>query len=368
MEKRLTASRILVHRLGSLGDTIVALPCFHFLRRNFPAAEIILLTNFPVSQKAAPAMTIMDGTGLVDGAIAYPMGARSVSQLIALRRTIRDRHFDLGVTLCTGHGPARTFRDATFLKLCGIRRVVGANALSSAATQCNPDGVVTLQECVRIAERLSELGDVDPSDRAHWDLMLSDEERASATSLLQSVGISGPFLAASLGTKVPANDWGNVNWVELLSALYSEYPGLSLVMVGSPDESERCDAMLKHWKGPFLNACGKTTPRGTAALFERCALFIGHDSGPAHLAAAVGARVIAIFSWYNPPGKWFPGHSSWDNVHVLYPPLPSGKWQKALRNRRGLNEGVLAILPSTVIQLARDLLAKTPHLQRVTVV
>ena len=328
----LTPSKILVHRLGSLGEHVVALPCFHFLRRIFPSAEIILDPIFPVSQKAAPAMTVLTACELVDGAVAHPMAARNVSQLIALRRTIRDRHFDLGVTLCSGHGLFRTLRDAAFLKLCGIHRVVGSHARSSGASHCNANGAVTPQECVRLAARLSEIGDVDPSERSHWDLMLSDEERSFAASLLQSGGVAGPFLAASLGTKVPANDWGDDNWVELLSGqLSSEFLRLGLVMVGSPDETERCNAILQHWKGPSPNACARSTQEGTAALLERCAVFIGHDFEGAHLAAATGAQVIAIFSWYNAPGKWFPGHYSWETVHVLYPPLPSGKWQESLR-------------------------------------
>ena len=156
---------------------------------------------------------------------------------------------------------------------------------------------------------------------------------------------------------------GTTIGLNCLAQLSSEYPRLGLVMVGSPDETERCNAILQHWKGPFANACARSTPRGTAALLERCALFIGHDSGPAHLAAATGAQVIAIFSWYNAPGKWFPGHYSWETVHVLYPPLPSGKWQESLRNKRGINEGVMAIMPSTVIQLVRELLDRTANLQ-----
>ena len=46
--------RILIYRLGSLGDTVVALPCFRLIRSHYPEAEITVLTNIPVSGKAAP--------------------------------------------------------------------------------------------------------------------------------------------------------------------------------------------------------------------------------------------------------------------------------------------------------------------------
>ena len=56
-EKRIVRN-ILVHRLGSMGDFIVAVPCFHLLRRSYPQAKIVLITNHPVSGKAAPAMEV----------------------------------------------------------------------------------------------------------------------------------------------------------------------------------------------------------------------------------------------------------------------------------------------------------------------
>ena len=54
---------IVIYRLGSLGDTIVALPCFHAITRAHPGAERIVLTNFPVSAKAAPLEGILGGSG-----------------------------------------------------------------------------------------------------------------------------------------------------------------------------------------------------------------------------------------------------------------------------------------------------------------
>jgi ADP-heptose:LPS heptosyltransferase len=52
-------------------------------------------------------------------------------------------------------------------------------------------------------------------------------------------------------------------------------------------------------------SCGQTTPRETAALIERAALFLGHDTGTLHLAAAVQTRIIGLFSARDVPGKWY---------------------------------------------------------------
>ena len=76
---------IVIYRLGSLGDTIVALPCFTAVTRLFPNARKVLLTNKPISTKAAPIESILGaGTGFFDTSIAYPVGTRSPGALFAL--------------------------------------------------------------------------------------------------------------------------------------------------------------------------------------------------------------------------------------------------------------------------------------------
>lgn len=59
-------SRVLIFRPGSVGDTMVCLPCFHLIARRFPNAERRVLTNSPVSKVSVSVKSILDGTGLVD--------------------------------------------------------------------------------------------------------------------------------------------------------------------------------------------------------------------------------------------------------------------------------------------------------------
>ncbi len=68
---------ILIYRLGSLGDTVVALPALKLVARAFPDAERWMLTNFSTSAKAAPMAAVLAGMGLVHGYIEYPIGMRS---------------------------------------------------------------------------------------------------------------------------------------------------------------------------------------------------------------------------------------------------------------------------------------------------
>src|SRR5690349_11795550 len=96
--------RIVIYRLGSLGDTVVALPCFHRISQSFPGAERILLTNVPVSTKAAPVEAVLKGTGLVHGVLAYPLSLRSPRALLRLRSQLRAVGADTLVYLAEKRG------------------------------------------------------------------------------------------------------------------------------------------------------------------------------------------------------------------------------------------------------------------------
>ncbi len=79
-----TTKRVLIYRLGSLGDTLIALPALHLVARAFPDAERRMLTNFPVNVKAPPAAAILENTNLVHGYCRYAAGTRSPRELISL--------------------------------------------------------------------------------------------------------------------------------------------------------------------------------------------------------------------------------------------------------------------------------------------
>jgi heptosyltransferase III len=118
--------RIVIYRLGSLGDTVVALPCFHKVAQVWPDAERIVLTNFPVSSKAAPLEVILREGGLIHSAIAYPVGTRSVGELWLLAKNLRSLHADVLVYLTPARGLLNAFRDWLFFKFCGFKNIVGA--------------------------------------------------------------------------------------------------------------------------------------------------------------------------------------------------------------------------------------------------
>jgi len=305
--------RLLLYRLGSLGDMVVALPALHLVASTFPNAERRLLTNLPVSAKAAPAEAVLGGSGLVDGFLRYPVGTRSVWQLARLWWTLWRWRPEVVVYLAAARGVEAARRDARFFRLCGVRRLVGVPL--TEAMQQNHYGSESADgdlepEAARLVRCLAECGDMDVEEPANWDLRLSDAEREAAAEAIGGAALLSRPIAVSVGTKVQAKDWGNSNWRALLGMVAKQSPGRALLLVGAADEAEASEFAAEAWReqggGPVVNLCGVLTPRESGAALATAELFLGHDSGPMHLAAAVGTRCVAVFAARNLPRQWFP--------------------------------------------------------------
>jgi ADP-heptose:LPS heptosyltransferase len=161
-------------------------------------------------------------------------------------------------------------------------------------------------EAARLLRCISSLGDGRLNDPQSWDLHLTTQERERAKQTLQSLEPDFRFIACSIGTKVDVKNWGSQNWRKFISQLYSNRKGYGLVLIGSKEEFEYSERVSRSWLGPKLNLCGMLTPRESAVVLKMAILFVGHDSGPMHLAASVGTPCAAIFSARNKPGVWFP--------------------------------------------------------------
>ncbi len=309
--------RVLVYRLGSLGDTLVALPGFHLIRESFPGAHITLLTNIPLNAKAAPVASILEGTGLVDDYFDYPVLLRDPRAIFRLRNRVASRKFDLLVYMTKPRGgPLFSVRDTLFFAACGILRQVGVPYRRSRLVSTPVRGTGLYRpESSRLVGNLERLGRPDLEEDRWWDLHLGVAERERASEILRAVGPSDPIIAVSMGTKADTKDWTEANWASLVRELSRRRPGYAMVGLGADDEADLTERVLAGWAGPKLNLCGRTGPRLSAAILERASLFIGHDSGPMHLAAAVGTPCVAIFSAQNRPGEWYPRGL---NHRVLY--------------------------------------------------
>lgn len=313
------SKRVMIYRLGSLGDTVVALPALRRVATVFPEAQRMMLTNFSVSEKAAQMSSVLEGTGLVDGYLEYPIRLRGPRAIWALWRRIRSYAPDVLVYLAEPRGRWKVLRDLAFFRLCGVRRIVGRpTAYREGRPPRVSEGWYEFKGAT-LLRRLEDLGTWGPDREGAYRLDLSDAELEAAGELMGARAASRPVLAVSIGAKVDVKDWGDENWACLLSRLNERLGHWTLIMFGSADEFARSEALSAGWSGGSVNLCGKTSVRMSAAVLKRASLYLGHDSGPMHLAAAVGTPCVAIFSARNWPGEWFPQGEAHE---VIYHSMP----------------------------------------------
>jgi heptosyltransferase III len=329
--------KILVHRLGSLGDTLITLPIFHLLERQWPNAEKRVLTNSPINAKAPPLWSVLGENNFIDGHFSYTVGTRNIASLWSLISDIRRWGPDIIVYANPIYSRSVLYRDRVFLGLCGADEILGLDA--SNVLERQPIGLErgrVPSMASRIFEGLSDLGDFEIDNPANWSLRLTAPEHETATQALASWDGRDEFVAFSIGTKWPENDWGDVNWHRVFEIVSDRKPGVGLIAVGAPGERERSAQLLAAWRGPTLNLCGSVSPRESAALIGRASCFAGHDSGPMHLSAAVRTPSVTVFSLKNPPGLWFPYGK--DN-RIFYPGLSwSGGNPEVTRDAAGESE------------------------------
>ena len=297
---------ILIFRLGSIGDTVVALPCFHAIARAYPQYRRVLLTNAVTSVRASSAESVLKGTGLIDEVIHYPSGGLTVKNAAALIGQLRHLGAACMIYLAERTGALPVYRDFVFFKAAGIPKILCA-PLRRAQRRCriDPSTGELEYEAERLARMLAPAVSVSLA-RPNWDLHFTEMETAKVSDVLQKTLASHPLLAIAPATKIAAKAWGSDKWSALMRTLAAELSGAALVVVGAADERTIGAQVARHWAGPVLNLCGMQTPREMAAVLRHCALMVCHDSGPMHMAAAQGTPCVALFGNHNRPRQWFP--------------------------------------------------------------
>ena len=307
---------IIIFRTGSLGDTVVALPCFHRIAISYPDARRVLLTNTPVSSKAAPSESVLGDSGLIDGVIHFPPPPRHWRDFVRLAAQIRQTRAKT-LIFVGGREPLGALRDAAFFWACGVRRIIGL-PLASDLRRLRRDPATgdTEREAERLARCLAELGPIDLKEAGMWDLRLGPEEVAAADAALAPLK-GRDFIAMNVGGKVAQKDWGDENWIATLDLLSGALRETALVFFGAEDEAHRAVGLANRWPGATLNFCGQLTPRQSAAVMRKALVFVGHDSGPLHLAAAMGVACVGVYGDYNMPKTWHPFGDQHRIIHNL---------------------------------------------------
>ena len=297
---------VLVVRLDQVGDVVLTTPFLRELRRNAPQAWITLVVK-PQTADIVEHCPYINEVLTLDrnGAGALRQHLRAFR--LAPQRLWR-RHFDVAIL---PRYEADYYHGTYLLYFSGARRRVAYSEKVSARKQAlnsGFDGMLTdilppdsaKHEVEHNLDVLRFLGGKVLDTRL--EVWLEEEDRAFAKTLLGERG-TGPWrevFGLAPGAGLAAKRWPVPRFAEVAKRLRGER-NARFVVVGGPEDRPLGDQLEMELGAGVVNAAGRTTLRQAAALLERCRLTLGNDSGPMHLAAAVGCPVVEI-SWHAKEG------------------------------------------------------------------
>ena len=338
---------MLIVRVGAMGDVLHGMPAVAALRAALPHAHLA----WAVEPRWAPLLMNADGTSpLVDTvhlveAKAWskrPLSFATMRSIGALRRTLRQSRYDVAVDL------QGTLRSAVIARMSGAARVVGSEHPREApARWFYGERVVT--RATHVVEQAAELLSVAagvPLHPAHAPLPVD----AAATSWCDTLldGSAGPlvFLAPTAGWG--AKEWPAERYGELARDLHAH--GYRVLVNASPQGTDAvADRVLAASGNTAIRAAG-TLPQ-VIALLRRASLVVAGDTGPLHLAAALGVPVVALFGPTDPARNGPYGTSA----AVLRHPDSRTDHHRHAGTDPGLNAITTAeVLQAALLQLQRE--------------
>ncbi|MBI4397958.1 MAG: glycosyltransferase family 9 protein [Candidatus Omnitrophica bacterium] len=307
-ERPKKVERILVIRLDHLGDVVMATPFLTRLREAYPAAEIHLLTDENHACLFERDSRLDQVIGVKNHWFSRKAPVRWFS-MFQLAMSLRKMNYDLGFDL---RGDARTI--FFFLFLSGVRfrvsyGVRGGGFLVHLAPLYPPGTHESERNIHLLSAFLNRQYEATPARLELVPLILQNMQ-----AKLDKLGKSREkkLIAAHLGAGYPSKQWGIEKYQRVLE-LILDSENYQICLVGQKEEVPLPEDFLK--QEGVLNFLGATTLAELAAVLSLCDYFIGNDSGPAHMASAVGVPVLSVFSGTNRAEEFRPLAGSSEIVH-----------------------------------------------------
>jgi 3-deoxy-D-manno-octulosonic-acid transferase/heptosyltransferase-1 len=299
---------ILIVKLSAIGDVIQTLPALNAIRKHYPHARITWL----VEEEAAGLIT---GHSALDRVIVSRrkrwakgiLGRRSlktIKESYRFVRELKDTRYDLIIDF---HG---LLKSGLLIGLSKGKRKVGFGKGMEHA-ECS---YLFLNELVPAVDMdahavtknmmlIRALG--IPADEIEYRLPVSEQDRRLAADLLVRCGDEGskPLVAINPVARWATKLWSHAKFAELADRLVAEHDAL-IVFTGSQSDREVIARIGSLMRCKATNLAGETTLKFLAALYEKTEVAIVTDTGPMHLAAAVGTPVVALFG---PTAPWRTG-------------------------------------------------------------
>jgi lipopolysaccharide heptosyltransferase I len=290
--------RILIIKPSSFGDVIHALPVLNGLRHRYPHARISWLV-------ASSCAGLLEGHPALDEIIRFDrkrygqIGRNPLAsfEFIQFIQDLRGRRFDLIVDL------QGLFRSGFLAMATGARTRVGfANARELGWIFYNhrvdvPDPEMhAVQRNYLFGRALGFAG-----LPIRFDLPVRPQSREAVSDLLAREGVQRgeDYLVVGPGTRWETKQWPAEHFAAAIRTVVVEH-GLPVVLTGMPEERETADRVAAGAGGRVANLAGRTSLPEMIALVDGARAVLMHDSGPMHLATALGKPLVAIYGPTSP--------------------------------------------------------------------
>ena len=331
--------RILIIRLSAIGDCVMASPLPQALRAHFPDAHIA----WAVRDRCR---AVVEGNPNLDEIIVWHGG---LGGLFGAAKLVRQSRFDI------------------VLDTQGLLKSTLLMALSGAPQKLVSPRFGWLSK--RLATRVIEHppGWIYPPVRyLYWAKALGaplperarllvpitvEDERAARDFLCQANVEKGTLLIGiNAGCSAPNRKWSAENFARSAQILSAQFPGARFVLFGGPQD--RADtARLEQLVPDSINAAGQLSLRASAALIRKCAVLLTNDTGPMHMAVAVGTPVVAVCGPI-PAAHRLPLHDP-NTIHVGIEANAHCQWPHRRRcDKKSACACLAAVQPETVAQAA----------------
>jgi heptosyltransferase-2 len=276
-----TYIRILIIKPGAMGDLLHLTPAIRALKERFPQARISILVGSRVSA------SLFENNPLVHDTVIFDKRGehRSLSSLLKLWKELRKTRFDLVINYQRSNLKGWFLASAAF----PCRFLVYHKAKGR-----------TVHAVVNHLETLAPLG-IDPlTVDQRLAFAPGGEAERYAEQLFESSSFRGKAaIALNPGASFRIKCWSPERFAALGERLGNEL-GVDVVIVGGGGERDLAEEINAGMSRPPLDLVGKTNLLQLGAVLQKCALLVSGDTGPMHMATAVGTPVIALFGAIDP--------------------------------------------------------------------
>jgi heptosyltransferase-2 len=316
------ARSVLIVRPDHLGDVILMSAFLREFRKNWPQAEITLLVD-PASK------ALVEHCPYIDHLEVYPRWQprafgqirRMLHEMNWSRQHLWPRRFDLAVV---PRWETKIFREAFLAYLSGAKWRVSyseaGNTLPREEESCEilythlAPSVVCKHDAQQSLDLLTWMGGEVSETRT--EVWIDGDDRSFAAKMLPDSGNAEPVVRVVLmpGSSSASRRWPAQRFGEIAAWMTKEL-GWVVVLVGSTQEAELGEVIESYCSSGVVNLIGRTTVRQTIGIIGRCCMYVGNDTGPMHMASALGVPVIEISCH---PANGLPAHER--------SPLRFGPW------------------------------------------